>query len=150
MGLGKYLKKAFLNHWNLLVVGAGTVFAVISGQPDVVLPILAAGELAYLGLLSTHPKFQKALDAQEAKAKRKEGAISSEEALQRITKALPPSLGQALRGTPIASERVAQDRARPAAPGRAAAAGFPSRNCSSRASIGCFGSSSACSTPSIR
>lgn len=89
MGLGKYIKQAFLNHWNLLVVGAGTVFAFLSGQPDVVLPILAAGELVYLGGLATHPKYQKAIDAQEAKEKRAASSVKAAEALERITRQLP-------------------------------------------------------------
>ncbi|MFV2066685.1 MAG: hypothetical protein ACC645_06855 [Pirellulales bacterium] len=89
MRLGKYLKTAFLNHWNLLAVGAGAVFAFLSGRPDIVLPVVVAGELAYVGLLGTHPKFQRYVEAQEAKEKRLQGAETSEQALERITKALP-------------------------------------------------------------
>ena len=46
----KYLKTAFLNHWNLLAFFAGTAFALLS-VPDVVLPLVAAGEIAYVVLL---------------------------------------------------------------------------------------------------
>ena len=116
MGLGKYIKTAFLNHWNLLAVGAGTVFAFLTGQPDVVLPLLAAGELAYLGLLSTHPKFQKAIDAEEAKAKRATVAVTSEEALHKITAALPPeSLRryEALRTRAQELRQIGRDLRRP-------------------------------------
>jgi hypothetical protein len=56
--LGKYLKVAFLNKWNLLAFLGGTVFAFLSPFPDAVLALVAAGELTYLGLLGTHPKFQ--------------------------------------------------------------------------------------------
>ncbi len=35
--------------------------------PDVVLPLVLAGEIAYVGLLGTHPKFQSYVDAQAAK-----------------------------------------------------------------------------------
>jgi len=89
MRLGKYLKAAFLNHWNLLGFIGGTVFAFLTGQPDIVFPLVAAAELTYLGLLGTHAKFQKSVDAQQAKAKRRQGSESAEEALQRITRALP-------------------------------------------------------------
>ena len=41
--------------------------ALISPIPDAMLALVAAGELAYLGLLSTHPKFQASVEAQEAK-----------------------------------------------------------------------------------
>ena len=89
MRLGKYLKAAFKNHWNLLGFIGGSVFAFLTGQPDVVLPLVLAGELTYLGLLGTHPKFQRYVDAQEAKAKRQTGKESAEEALERIARALP-------------------------------------------------------------
>ena len=89
MGLGKYLKAAFKNHWNLLGFLGGTVFAFLTGRPDVALPLVAAAELTYLGLLGTHPRFQAYVDAQEAKSKRKSKRETAEEALRRITRALP-------------------------------------------------------------
>lgn len=57
-----YVKKAFLWHWNLLAIGGGAAFAFLSGQPDVFLPLVAAVEIAYLGLLTTNPRFQKSVD----------------------------------------------------------------------------------------
>jgi len=90
LGLGKYLKRAFTYHWNLLALGAGTVFAFLTGQPDVVLPIVAAVEIAYLGLLSTNPRFQKAIDAEEAKEKRASTAVSTDRAVRTILRSLPP------------------------------------------------------------
>jgi len=59
------LKRAFKWHWNLLGLGAGVVFAFISKQPDIVLPVLAAGEIAYLGFLGMNPRFQNVLKAEE-------------------------------------------------------------------------------------
>ena len=70
MGFGKYLKTAFVNRWNLLVFLGGIGFALLSGHADVVAPLVLAGELGYLGFLGTHPKFQKYVEAQEAKATR--------------------------------------------------------------------------------
>ena len=43
MGLGKYIKKAFLFHWNLLAFAGGMGFALISGHPDVFAPLVLAG-----------------------------------------------------------------------------------------------------------
>lgn len=117
MGLGKYLKRAFLNHWNLLAVGAGAVFAILTGRPDVVLPVVVAVEVAYLGLLSTNPRFQKAIDAEEAKARRATVAVTSEEALSKITAALPPaSLAryEALRARAQELRQIGRDLRRPA------------------------------------
>ncbi len=70
MGLRKYIKKAFLFQWNLLVFLGGMGFALLSGHPDVAIPLVLAGETAYLGFLGTHPRFQKYVDAQEHKAAR--------------------------------------------------------------------------------
>ncbi len=89
MRIGNYLKTAFLNQWNLLAFLGAAAFGVVSGAPDIVLPIVAAGEVAYLGLLATHPKFQKYVDAQEAKATRTSASVSAQRALERITKSLP-------------------------------------------------------------
>ena len=57
-----YLKAAFLWHWNVMACGAALIFSVLSRQPDVFLPLFTAVEIAYLGLLSTNPRFQKAVD----------------------------------------------------------------------------------------
>jgi chemotaxis protein histidine kinase CheA len=90
MGLGKYIKAAFANRWNLLAMFGGVGVALISGAPDIVLPLILAAEAAYLGLLGTHPKFQKYVDAQAAASERKEKSQSSQQALQQILQLLPP------------------------------------------------------------
>ena len=63
----KYIKKAFLFHWNLLAVATGIAGGIISGRPDVVMPALAALEAIYLAALASHPRFQGAVDAAEQK-----------------------------------------------------------------------------------
>jgi len=65
MPMLKYVRKAFMLHWNLLAVGSATAFAAISGHPGVILPLAAAGEIIYLAAVSTHPRFQKFIDATE-------------------------------------------------------------------------------------
>lgn len=62
---GNMLKRAWKWHWNLLFVGAGTVFAFLSGDPGTVLPLVGAAELAYLGFLGSNPRFQKILRSRE-------------------------------------------------------------------------------------
>lgn len=89
VAFGKYLKTAFVYHWNLLVVGAATAAAFISGHPEVVLPLVAAGEVAYLGMLASHPKFQSYVEAQEAKEIRASTSVDGEKSLDRIMQALP-------------------------------------------------------------
>ena len=92
MNFGKYLKKAFLNHWNLLAFGAASGFALLSGFGDVLMPLVLAGEAAYVGLLSAHPKFQQYVDAQAAKDVRASGSQQTQQALASITRSLPKQL----------------------------------------------------------
>jgi hypothetical protein len=94
VGFLKYLKGAFLNRWNLLAFLGGMGFALLSPWPDVAVSLVAAAEVAYLGFLGTHPKFQKYVEAQEAKATRQEGNESAELVVRRILGALPRPLVQ--------------------------------------------------------
>jgi hypothetical protein len=84
-----YLKAAFTYHWNLLAFAGAMGFAVLSGQSDVAVPLVLAGEAAYLGFLGTHAKFQSHVDAQQAKAERQEGAERNVATLDQLRKALP-------------------------------------------------------------
>lgn len=62
-GWFRYLKEAFTYRWNLLFFGGAAAAALLSPSPDVVLPLVMAGEMAYLGGLTTLPRFQAAIDA---------------------------------------------------------------------------------------
>jgi hypothetical protein len=62
-GLLRYLQEAFLFRWNLLILGGASAAALLSGHPDIVLPLVGAAELTYLAGLSTLPRFQSAIDA---------------------------------------------------------------------------------------
>ena len=86
----KYLKAAFLYHWNLLAFGGGMAFALVSGLPGVFCPLVLAAEVAYLGLLGAHSKFQRYVDAQGAETARDQQGLSTDKALRQILAALPP------------------------------------------------------------
>lgn len=58
--LGSMLKRAFKWHWNLLLLGAGAAFSLLSGNPEVLAGVAAAA-IAYLGFLGTNPRFQAVL-----------------------------------------------------------------------------------------
>jgi hypothetical protein len=62
-GLMDYLKEAFLFRWNLLFFLGGIAGAAIAPLPDVTIPLVFAGELAYLGALISLPRFRAAIDA---------------------------------------------------------------------------------------
>lgn len=83
-GFIKYVKKAFLYHWNLLSLGSLSALGFISGYPDVVLPLTTALELIYLALLSTHPRFQRFVDATELQDKRTVQGSDSSRTVYRI------------------------------------------------------------------
>jgi hypothetical protein len=105
-----------MNHWNLLAFLGGTVFALLSPAPDVLLPVVAAGELAYLGMLGTHPKFQSYVDAQEAKKTREATSASSQQTLERITSSLPKELLDrfvALRARCLELQQIASELKQP-------------------------------------
>ena len=86
----KYIKNAFLNQWNMLVFAGGMGFAALSGRPDIAIPLVMAGEAAYLGLLGTHPKFQAYVNAQEAKVNRQASSQHNQQAFDKIRQTLPP------------------------------------------------------------
>jgi hypothetical protein len=94
VGLTKYLKAAFLHRWNLLAFLGGTGFALLSGHADIFMPLVLAGETAYLGFLGTHPRFQKSVEALEAKALREDGSAAATATARRILKMLPKPLVQ--------------------------------------------------------
>lgn len=90
-GFLQYLRRAFLYHWNLLAVGAGVAASVISGHADIALPLLAAGEIAYLAGLASHARFQAHVDAQEHKLNRQAATQQHvTPALERIAQTLDP------------------------------------------------------------
>ena len=62
-GLKDYLKEAFFFRWNLLFFLGGVAGAAIAPLSDVTLPLMFAGELAYLAALTSLPRFRAAIDA---------------------------------------------------------------------------------------
>ncbi len=70
-------------------MAGGMGFAVLSGYPEVGVPLVLAAETAYLGLLGTHPKFQAYVNAQDAKQKRSTRQNSTQTALKQIVDSLP-------------------------------------------------------------
>ena len=107
-GFLKYVQAAFFWPWNLLAFGAGAAFAILSGQPDVILPLLAAVEIGYLGMLSTRPRFRKAIDARQISQSTR---INSDDVLAQMRASLKPEAWQrfeALRDRCFALERLAR------------------------------------------
>lgn len=72
-GFGAMIARAFKWHWNLLFLGAGAAFAFLSGNPDLVLPLVAAGEVLYLGALGTNGRFQSVLTGRKMLKEKESG-----------------------------------------------------------------------------
>ncbi|MBI1947986.1 MAG: hypothetical protein HYS27_20010 [Deltaproteobacteria bacterium] len=60
-----YVKRAIGNRWNVLFLLGGTVAAGLSGHADVVFPLLAAAEVAYLATLAWNPRYRAIVDAEQ-------------------------------------------------------------------------------------
>jgi hypothetical protein len=88
----KYLKAAFRSRWNLLALFGGVGAAVISGSPDVVLPLVLAAEAGYLALVGTNAKFQNYIDTQEHMESRTTRTERSDQVLKHILRSLPRPL----------------------------------------------------------
>jgi phage terminase Nu1 subunit (DNA packaging protein) len=88
-GFLHYVKRAFLFKWNLLAFGVAAAAGIISGRPDVALPIVAAGELLYLGALSANRRFQDAVDAVTHEERSAIDTAAAEERLRAMLEALP-------------------------------------------------------------
>jgi hypothetical protein len=61
--MGDYVREAFFFRWNLLLFAGGAAAAVLTPLAPVLLPLVAAGELAYLTGLVSIPRFRAAIDA---------------------------------------------------------------------------------------
>jgi predicted nucleic acid-binding Zn-ribbon protein len=119
VSLVNYVKTAFLNRWNLLAFLGASGFALLSGHVDVALPLVAAAEIGFLGLLASHPKFQQHVDAQAAKAARQQVGQAHEQSLLRITRSLPrESLArfEALRAKCLELRQIAGELRNPGLP----------------------------------
>src|SRR5437773_1712958 len=62
-GMSDYVREAFLFRWNLLLFLGATAAAALTPFADVMLPVVAAGELTYLTGLISVPRFRAAIDA---------------------------------------------------------------------------------------
>jgi hypothetical protein len=62
-GMKDYLKEAFFFRWNLLLFLGGIGAAALTPLAPALLPLVAAGELAYLAGLVSVPRFRAAIDA---------------------------------------------------------------------------------------
>ena len=88
----KYLKAAFRSRWNLLALFGGVGAAVISGSPDVALPLVLAAEAGYLALVGSNAKFQNYIDTREHMASRATRSERSDQGAQAYPASLPRPL----------------------------------------------------------
>ena len=117
---------------------------MLSGHPDVAIPLVLAGETAYLGFLGTHPRFQKFVDAQDHKTAR---AQADAEAVERLKNGLPPAHSVGSRRSETGAwpcARLPSSCESPPVPIHSAR----STSCSSPISTACCGFIYVCSTRS--
>jgi hypothetical protein len=90
--LFRYIRKAFTNHWNLLGLVGGIGFSALSSNPEVGLSLVAAAEIAWLGFVGTHPRFQQYVDVSENETQRSQDAAATDERMRKMFAALPRGL----------------------------------------------------------
>lgn len=73
-GLRRYIRKAVRIPWNLLAFIGGLAGAALSPWPDALIPMVIAGELAFVGGLVSIKRFRDAVDAEEAAKLRGQGS----------------------------------------------------------------------------
>jgi hypothetical protein len=84
-GTADYLKEAFLFRWNLLLFSGAAAAAALTPLATVLLPLVGAGELAYLTGLISVPRFRAAIDAKvHAARQRKPGESPSAPAVSLV------------------------------------------------------------------
>ena len=89
MKIWKYVKSAFANHWNLLGLAAGAAFTAVSGQWEIGLALMAAGETAWLGFVGTHPRFRQYVDLQEHQKLKADDAQAAKTRMRLMLASLP-------------------------------------------------------------
>lgn len=89
MSISKYISAAFRNRWNLLGLLGGVGFSLLSGRPEIGLSLVAAAEVAWLGLIATHPKFQQYIDVAEQQELRSDDARTAAARMRRMMSSLP-------------------------------------------------------------
>jgi hypothetical protein len=94
--LTDYLKEAFLFRWNMLFFLGGLAGAALAPMSEVLLPLVAAGEMAYLAGLVSIPRFRAAIDAKIHAARGRAPAAVPQTA---------PSLVAMLAGLPAEARR---------------------------------------------
>jgi hypothetical protein len=110
-GMLDYLKHALVTPWNLLVLVGGAAAALLSPWPDVLLPLLGAGELLYLGALVSLPRFREAVDAQLAAGARAAQGSARQRSVFELLTGLPADAQQrftALRRRCLEMRSIAQ------------------------------------------
>jgi len=125
--LASYIKSAFLTRWNMLLFFGAGVAAALSPWPDALLPMVAAGELAYLAGIVSRPRFRQAIDAQNHAARRgasgPQKARVAKPALIALLNSLPPNSRrrfESLRAHCLEMSRIAEGvRGQPGAQTRA-------------------------------
>jgi hypothetical protein len=84
-GIGDYLREAFLFRWNLLLVLGATAAAALTPFPDLLLPLVGAGELTYLAGLISMPRFRAAIDAKVHAARQASAPGASEPQVPQVS-----------------------------------------------------------------
>jgi hypothetical protein len=86
LGLGDYVRAAFKVPYNVILFTGGILAGIVSLQPLVVWPLVAAAELLYLATLASNRRFQAVVRARSAGAR----GAAAEDIADRVLDGLSP------------------------------------------------------------
>jgi hypothetical protein len=86
-GIGDYVREAFKVPYNIILFTGGLLAGIVSRHPEIVWPMVAAGEILYLATLSGNARFQAVVRARHAGRR----AEAAGEAIPSLLERLNPS-----------------------------------------------------------
>lgn len=109
----QYAKVAFYNQWHLLALGSLTMLSLIGPATLATLAMVAAGEILFMSMICTNPRFQRSVDAKIGDTEEQKKIKESQDRFERLYFGLDPesrrTFDELRERCEIISKNMAQD-----------------------------------------